>query len=225
MARQVRLVLRMSPGNEIILLDNSGKEFRVRITSFVGDVVHCEVLAVGDGEGEPTADITLYQGTLKGEKFGWVLQKGTELGVSTFVPLICQRSVPRVQETGQASRAVRWEKVIAEAAEQSGRCRLPQLGKPVSFKDACHVMAESGTSVIPWEREGTTSLRDALQRIKSRKLNILIGPEGGFEEWEVSYARSFGVIPVSLGRRILRSETAGIATVAAVLYEMGELGS
>ena len=225
MARRVGRVLHMSAGDKVILLDNSGNEYKVRLTRFEKQTVDGEVLSVDEGRGEPVAAVTLYQGILKGEKFQWVLQKGTELGVTTFVPLICQRSIPQKQDSWLSTRHPRWSKIIMEAAEQSGRCLLPRLREPMSFKDACGGIEGSGVSIIPWEQEKATGLRSLLQSTKPLSVNIFIGPEGGFEETEVAYARSFGVVPVSLGRRILRAETAGIAAVAAVQYEGGEMGN
>lgn len=223
-ARQVSRVLRMSPGDDVALLDNSGREFQVRLTRFTGRIVEGTVLSVDQGPGEPRINVTLYQGMLKGEKFQWVLQKGTELGAATFVPLICQRSILQEQDSWQSSRYPRWRKIIAEAAEQSGRRIMPQLREPISFRDACEgTVGSSAVSMIPWEQEGSIGLRSALLRLRAKDVNIFIGPEGGFEEWEVSHARSLGVTPVSLGRRILRSETASIVAVAAVMYEAGEL--
>ena len=223
-ARRVRHVLRMSPGDEIVLLDNSGKEYRARLTRFGGNVVEATVISAGDGRGESPIQVTLYQGMLKGQRFQWVLQKGTELGIASFVPLMCHRSIPEERDSWSTTRYARWRKIVVEAAEQSGRCLLPDLGRPMSFEDACEAIRDSGVSVIPWEREGSVGLRSALQNLVSPRVNIFIGPEGGFEETEIERARSCGILPVSLGRRILRSETAGIAAVAAVLYEAGELG-
>ena len=225
-------MLRMSPGDQVVLLDNTGREHTVRLTSFSRDTVEGDVLTVVQGLGEPTVSITLYQGTLKGEKFQWVLQKGTELGVATFVPTVCRRSIQRGRDT---SRHERWTRIVTEAAEQSGRCRIPQILQPMPFQDACKRVEGSGISIIPWEQEGATGLRSVLHPMPSSSVgdgqsegepvvNVFIGPEGGFEEEEVEHARSCGVIPVSLGRRILRSETAAIAVVAAVLYDVGEMG-
>ena len=254
--RRVGRVLRMSPGDAITLLDNSGREYVVSLTRFSKDVVDGTVVSVEEGRSESQVKITLYQGMLKGEKIDWVLQKGTELGVTVFVPLICQRSVPQERGSWSTIRYVRWRKILTEAAEQSGRCLLPQLGQPMPFEDACNgIKGSTGTSIIPWEQEGANGLRSVLsqphmKRLNSGrhqmtptieaelpspssplppeegelKVNIFIGPEGGFEEREVDYARSCGAVPVSLGRRILRSETAGLVAVSAVLYEVGELG-
>ena len=224
LARQVSRVLRMAPGDEVTLLDNSGREFAVLLTRFDRDRVEGVVQTVSDTSTEPAVEVALYQALLKGERFELVLQKATELGVKAFVPVICQRSIPTGSGDGHHLRYQRWRSIVTEAAEQSGRSRLPRLEEATPFNEACERTEGAGLSLIPWEREETTSLRLALQRAPSHQINVFIGPEGGFEECEVAYARSHGVLPVSLGRRILRSETAAIVTVASVLYEMGELG-
>ena len=222
---QITRVLRMSTGEVVALLDNSGKEYVARLTSVARDAVEASILSVDEEPEESPVSITLYQGILKGEKFEWVLQKGTELGVTAFVPLVCQRSVPQVGDGRATSRYPRWQRIVTEAAEQSGRRLLPQVGQPVSFEDACAgVEGSPGTSIIPWEGEQSAGLRSALRGMTCPHANVFIGPEGGFEDWEVAGARSCGVAPVSLGRRILRSETAAIAAVAAVMYQAGELG-
>ena len=221
-ARQVSHVLRLSPGDHVTLLDNSGKEYVVRLTVFHRGAVEGEVISLDEGSGEPSLKLTLYQGMVKGEKFEWVLQKGTELGVTAFVPVNCQRSVIQARDSWSSNRYARWRRIITEAAEQSGRSLLPQLGQPMSFEEVCEGIEGRGASILPWEQERATPLRAALRDVKSRQVDILIGPEGGFEQREVAHAHSRGVVPVSLGRRILRSETAAIVTVAVALYELGE---
>ncbi len=224
-AHRIGRVLRMSLDEGIVLFDGSGLEYRVRLDTIGRDHVEGEVLSIEEGSGEPETHITLYQGILKGEKFEWVLEKATELGVSALVPLLCHRSVPTKQERWPATRYPRWNKIIIEAAEQSGRSRLPQLYPPISFQEACQGIKGSDLSIIPWEKEGSIGLRDSLEgTAEGATIHIFIGPEGGFEDQEVAYARSLGICPISLGRRILRSETASIATISAVLYQVGELG-
>ena len=223
-AHQVSHVLRMSPGDEVALLDGSGREYTVSLAAFARDRVEGRVLAVDEGDRAPSVGIVLYQGTLKGDRFQWVLQKGTELGVSAFVPLVCRRSVARHTAGGPGGRRRRWMATITEAAEQCGARRLPELLEPTPFRAACDAVDPSHTSIIPWEEEAATDLRRALEGPSSHQVNLFIGPEGGFEPEEVEYARRRGIAPVSLGRRILRSETAAIAAVAAVLYDRNALG-
>ena len=228
-AHQVSRVLRMSPGDEVVLLDDSGMEYTLLLTGFNRGSVQGEIVSTKEGRGEPALKITLYQGMLKGEKFQWVLQKGTEMGVSAFAPVLCHRSIAQDYAGWQKARYPRWQRIITEAAEQSGRCRLPSLVAPMTFKDACKEVKGPGLSIVPWEQERAVGLRSilddmGLEGVGLSHVNIFIGPEGGLEDWEVAHASSCGVVPVSLGQRILRSETAAIATVAAVMYAAGGLG-
>jgi len=223
-ARQVSRVLRLSPGDQVTLLDGSGKEYLVRLRAFSGASVEGDVESVGEGRAEPHVHITLYQGLLKGEKLEWVLQKGVELGVSTFVPVICRRSVP-LERRDWGPRTARWRRILTEAAEQCGRSRLPELRPPAAFRAACdEASTASGLAIIAWEREETVGLSWALSGTPSQRVGLIVGPEGGFEEDEVAYARGLGITPVGLGRRILRAETAGLAVVAAIQYHLGEMG-
>ena len=219
-ARQLRDVLRARQGTRIILLDNSGYEYEVELSWVGKDGGEATVKESRPAPGEPNTQVRLYQSILKGDKFELVLQKGTEVGVSAFYPVFSLRSVvtdvrPHKQE--------RWERVLTEAAEQSGRGRLPLLSEPVLFTDACEGV--EGLSLIPYEGEGVTGLKEVLRSNKvDGLLNLFIGPEGGFEDQEVDFARSQGITPVSLGPRILRAETAGLVAATAALYEVGELG-
>jgi 16S rRNA (uracil1498-N3)-methyltransferase len=223
-ARQLARVLRARPGDQVVALDNSGWEYLVTLEAVGRDTAQGIVASRTESAGEPALHVTLYQGVLKADKFEYVLQKGTELGVSRFVPVVCQRSIPRER----ASRHDRWRRIIIEAAEQSHRGRLPVLDEPLDFSAACDGV--DGFALIPWEEESGTGLKSALRSWREQdgapsSIGVFIGPEGGFTEEEVNCARERGIVPVSLGRRILRAETAGVAAVAAVMYEMGELGN
>ncbi len=224
-ARQLARVLRFKSGDRIIVLDDSGWEYVVTLTVVDPNAAQGVISDKRVSDGEPDVRLVLYQGMLKSDRFEFVLQKGTELGISAFVPVSCARSVAKGDG---ANRSVRWRKIITEAAEQSGRGRIPILEKPSDFLSACD--AHEGFGLIPWEEEADVGLRAVLGRWKANELgissvSILIGPEGGFTREEVEYARSKGIVAVSLGKRILRAETAGIATATAVLYELGELGA
>ncbi len=224
-ARQLSRVLRASPGDTIIALDDSGYEHRVTLDVVSPKQAAGVISDIYAGDGEPQLRITLYQGLMKADRFEYVLQKGTELGISRFVPVVYERTVARSAIT--AARAERWRRIIREAAEQAGRCRLPVLESAVNFSEACAGAAKP--TIIGWEFERNIGIKDALLRQKAdiegaRSLGIIIGSEGGLTEGEVAEALSRGVTPVGLGRRILRAETAGIIAAAAALYEMGELG-
>ncbi len=215
----------MQPGDEIELLDNTGWAYRTELVMVERDVVRGRVVDKRKLETEPSTRITLYQGLLKGQKFEWVLQKGTELGVAGFVPVLCARCILGNVNDISAARVERWERIAAEAAEQAGRAVLPHLAGAMLFQQACHSAARRGLSLIPWEEERTVRLRQALNQVpQSKEINLFIGPEGGFEEEEIALARKAGLVPVTLGPRILRAETAGLAVAAAILFELGDFG-
>jgi len=224
-ASQITRVLRGRPGDNVIVLDGSGLEYRVVLRSVSTEQVIGDVVESGLCEGEPGIEITLYQAIIKGDKFEYVLQKGTELGVSAFVPMICERSIPNARKWSDG-RYERWRTIVREAAEQSGRGRVPQVGTAIELREACknHV----GPGMIPWEKRDD-SIRQALGRIKDQgttpdRIGIFIGPEGGLTREEVDLARAESIAPITLGRRILRAETASLAVISAVMYEWGEMG-
>ncbi len=221
---QIRDVLRMHPGDEIMLLDNSGWAYRAELVTVDRDAVRGRVVDKWRLETEPQAHITLYQGLLKGQKFDLVLQKGTELGMTAFIPVLASRCIVGSVDDVSDARVDRWQKIIVEAAEQAGRASLPGLSAPMLFTQACDCAAQVGLSLIPWEGEHSRGLREALQGVpKSKEVNLFIGPEGGFADEEIAIARGKGIVPVSLGPRILRAETAGLVAATAILYELGDL--
>ena len=226
-AAQLARVLRSRAGDRIVLLDDSGWEYRVTLETVAPRMVTGTITDRVRGEGEPGIPIVLYQAVLKADRFEYVLQKGTELGVSAFVPVLCARSIPN-GISWASKREPRWRSIVREAAEQSRRCRLPRIGPAVDFAEACDRF--DGDGLVPWEGETSESLKAALRQIKGRTrptrlpVGIFTGPEGGFTDREIAYARSRGIVAVTLGKRILRAETAPIAAVSAVLYEFGDLG-
>jgi 16S rRNA (uracil1498-N3)-methyltransferase len=232
-AHQIRNVLRMGPGERVLVLDNSGWEYEVTLEKVKAGRVVGRIAVERLATGEPHTKITLYQGVLKGRHFEWVLQKGTELGVVEFVPLISERCIIAEAEDVEKKRG-RWERIIAEAAEQSRRGRLPLLQQALIFSAACErAKRMAGLVIIPWEGERSRSLRLALsgeeegatthRRKRPFSISLFIGPEGGFTPDEVGLAVSYGALPVGLGPRILRAETAGIVAVAAILFDSGDL--
>lgn len=220
-ARQIKTVLRMQPGDEIVVLDNSGSEWRVALTEISGHAVNGEILAVQPGRGEPSLHLSLYQGTLKAQKFEWVLQKGTEIGISRFIPTICHRSILHAQDD-LARKSSRWERIIREAAEQSGRGRLPLLEPAMTLAAALRDAAfYHPLLILAWEEAVGPALKDILSQPYAG-IALFIGPEGGFTRSEAALAHEAGARLVKLGPRILRAETAGLAASSAILYAAGE---
>ena len=220
-ARQIRTVLRMKPGQRIIVLDNSGTEREVELTAVKKGEVQGQIIRQTPVHGEPEIYLTLYQGTLKGQKFEWVLQKGTELGVSRFAPTLCTRSITNKGEPFEKKRT-RWERIIREAAEQSQRGKLPKLANATPLAQALEQARTTPLILMPWERAaGEPSLKTILSGQQVKQAAIFIGPEGGFTSAEAALAKAAGAHLVKLGPRILRAETAGLAICAALLYDLG----
>jgi 16S rRNA (uracil1498-N3)-methyltransferase len=224
-AHQIRNVLRMRPGDPILVLDNSGWAWEVEIVELTPGRVVGKVVRRMLAQGEPRTKITLYQGVLRGRRFEFALQKGTELGIVEFVPLISDRAV--VADLGDVDkRHIRWQRILREAAEQSRRGRLPSLESAMLFPRACErAQRRGGLALIPWEGERSLSLRSVLTEQERRPfvISLFVGPEGGFAEGEVKLAQRYGIQPITLGLRVLRSETAGLVAATAILYEMSDL--
>jgi len=226
LAHQVRDVLRLHPGEVIAALDNSGAEYRVELTTVTRREVRGRVLGkIAEQESrERHTRIILYQSLLKADKFEWVLQKGTELGIATFVPIVTERTVAvAVSKTKRA----RWEQIIVEATEQAGGSKVPPLAAVQSFADALiDATARAGLALIPWEEERAHDLHTVLAAHPGASpISLFIGPEGGFTPSEIEQARARGVEPVTLGSRILRAETAGLVTASAIFFERGDLNA
>ena len=217
LARQLGRVLRLRLGDHVLMLDGQGDACEVEITDLGRDLVRGRVLQ-REPAAEPTLDLTLYVALLRPERFEWVLQKGTELGVRRFVPVHFARSLPTDHADGR--KIERWQRIIREAAEQSCRGRVPELDSPLSVSAACAAACTAALPIILWEGQAPP-LREILRRPgpSPAAVAILSGPEGGIAPDELTAAEARGIMPASLGSRVLRAETAPIAAVAAICYE------
>jgi 16S rRNA (uracil1498-N3)-methyltransferase len=221
LAHQARDVLRLSPGDALVLLDGVGGEYSATLTGVGRRLVSARVGLRTEGVAEPAVRVVLYQGLVKAAKFETILQKGTELGVAAFVPLLTERTVAAVEEAGEAKRR-RWARIVVEAMEQCGGTHLPDLHAPRPLPQALASPPPGALGLIPWEEERGLSLRAALEQRRAAlgtpsEVRLFIGPEGGFSAAEIALARRAGVLPVTLGRRILRAETAALVAVALAL--------
>src|SRR5579885_2503704 len=223
-SHQIRDVLRLAVDEQLVLLDNSGDEWLCAVSRSSRAGVEVTVLERRPGKSESPVRIILCQGLLKSARFEWILEKGTELGVASFVPLLCRRSMSGLEETGPA-KLQRWQRIIQEAAEQCGRARLPELLPIRPLMHALNDIPPGATALMPWEEEHTTSLRTALRaadRFAESPTTVIlfIGPEGGLTAEEVTLGRRHGVQSVTLGPRILRAETAALAAIANIMHEL-----
>lgn len=224
-AHQVCHVLRLKPGDGIVALDGAGSEFDVTLTS-VGREVLGRVVAKRQATGEPDVQIALFQGLLAREKFEWVLQKGTEVGVARFVPVQTERTLLRARHIDDR-KLVRWQRIVAEAAEQSHRGRVPQIEEAITWPQALSQLGGFDRALIASTSGKTLALNDALRPDGKTpgSIALLIGPEGGFSDAETAQARESGAVAVTLGPRILRTETAAIVAPALVLHILGQMQS
>jgi 16S rRNA (uracil1498-N3)-methyltransferase len=220
-ARHAVTVLRLKEGDavQIILEENL---YSAEIVS-VQDGVWAELEGVLPSP-EPSVRVTLVQGLPKADKMDWIVQKATELGVSRIIPIAMERSVVRLSEADGRKKTERWQKISREAGKQCGRCFLPEICLPLSIEQLTAKTDLPALNVVPWEeadRFGPLALHNAWPKTDS--LGILIGPEGGISSREIGMLKSGGFLPMTLGKRILRTETAGIAAVASLMCLYGEM--
>lgn len=215
-AHQIRSVLRLRSGDQVEVLDGEGGRYRAVVQHSGKSDVLGQIAETLPGGVEPAGDLILCQAIARGERFDWVLQKGVELGVTHFQPIVTRRTVRRTPGAGQHQR---WERILREAAEQSLRGRLPRLLPEVGFQQALE--QRRGQALMPATSAGRP-IRQALAAA-SWPLTIFIGPEGGFDPAEIQAAERAGVELVGLGPRVLRTETAAVVLLALVAAQLGEL--
>lgn len=229
-AHQIARVLRLKPGDRVILVDGVGHDITIRLDEVRSSGVAGTVEATEPSRPEPSLILTLYQALVPRERFETVLQKGTEVGISRFVPTWCERSIVPGGDKIDDRRLERWRRIVTEAAEQCERGYVPEVAPPMRFHDALNDARTDGwPALLAWEREETESIRQGLDWVLGWRpvgrahLSLFVGPEGGFAETEVEAARRQNVRTVSLGPRILRTETAGPILAALALYHDGDL--
>jgi len=224
-SHQIQHVLRLQPRDTIVVLDDSGTEYDVTLTKVDRRETEGQVTSRQQAPGEPAARVVLFQSILMREKFEWVLQKGTEIGIARFAPVLTARSLVRVKDL-EDKKLDRWRRIVAEAAEQSQRGRIPQIDQIVKFDEAVSSLTGFDRSLIAAPSPEGPSLRETLQSLsgKPASVAVMVGPEGGFTEEEVEAACAGGAVPISLGPRILRTETCAIVAPALILHELGEMG-
>ena len=215
-------VLRMQQGDcaEII---SGGQRFLAAVKSTAGD--RTEFLPVSLlPSTEPSVSFTLFQGLPKGDKMDWIVQKATELGAVRIVPVFFSRCIVRLAAKDALKRQERWQKIAREAGKQSGRCRIPEVTLPVSVSDMCSLFSPLDQVAVPWEECPDGGPLSFVKRHPSvSSLGIVIGPEGGISTEEMTVLSGYGAEPVTLGKRILRTETAGLASLSVFSALYGEM--
>ncbi|HOG06525.1 MAG: 16S rRNA (uracil(1498)-N(3))-methyltransferase [Syntrophales bacterium] len=225
--RYLRTVLRLREGDALVLFDGQGREGRAHMTGIDRDGVSVQVgvCRVVPADALP---LTLAQALPKGETMEAVIRKATELGVTAIRPFPSERSIPRLTAEKARQRVARWQTVAVEACRQSRRADIPRVEDIASFEDIVAAPEDGAVRLMLWEEERETGLRNLLRGLtdlKGRPCTVVIGPEGGFTEAEVRLAKGHGFLIASLGRRVLKVETAAVAALAIVQYERETLGT
>ena len=221
-AHHALAVLRLKTGDQVEVL-RQRQRFLAEITDTADGQVRLSLLSSLPGT-EPSLAITLFQGLPKGDKMDWVVQKAAEIGVSRIIPLQMQRCVVRIDPKDFRRKTERWQRIAHESCKQCGRGVEPEVAEPISVSGLPPLMQPLDAVMVPWEecgRGGPMAFVGAHPRLSS--LGVVIGPEGGITPEEMAFLQSYACVPVTLGPRILRAETAGLAAVSAILALYGEM--
>jgi len=222
--RHIRRVLRLRAGDEIVVFNGLGKEYEGKIVEEGASSVVIMIQNILSSKKESPLEITLAQSLLKGEKMDYLIQKATELGVKGILPFFSSRSVPLLEKSRRLRRYHRWEKIAIEASKQCGRGVIPRIEPLQDYYEMLQNISGDFLRLILWEKEGAR-LKGLLEGSKDkRKIFFIVGPEGGLSHEEVELAKEKGFIPVTLGKRVLRSETASLCALSILQYAWGDIG-
>ena len=216
----IRNVLRMKPGEEILISDGEKKEYHCEIKTLDPEYVEALIMFVKEEGLELPSKVYLFQGLPKNDKMELIIQKAVELGVYAVVPVATKRAVVKLDDKKEAKKLVRWQSISESAAKQAKRLIIPEVMPVMSFKEAVAFSQTMDVRLIPYElAENMAYTRQVLSQIKpGQSIGIFIGPEGGFAEEEVELALNSGMETITLGKRILRTETAGMTVLSILMY-------
>lgn len=220
-AKHITAVLRMKSGEKAVLCDKNGTDYLAELISGGKDFAQFKVLNSQKNEAEPNVSIRLFQCVPKAEKMEFIIQKATELGATAVIPVLSKRCVSRPDEKSAEKKRARYMKIAEEAAKQCGRGRIPEIGEMISFSAAVSAFSAKRTGILFYECGG-----EALGKIITpsvREIDVFIGSEGGFEKEEAELAQRAGIVPATLGTRILRCETAPVAALSILMNLTGNM--
>ena len=218
----IRNVLRMKPGEAVRISDGKGSCYDGTVDTLQSDEIIVRLTGEKMESTELPVEVVLFQGLPKSDKMEWIIQKNTELGVGAIVPVATSRAVVKLDEKKADSKVKRWNGIAEAAAKQSKRTLIPEVRSVLSFKQALAESATFDVKLMPYENaEGMAFTRKCIGEIRpGAKVAVFIGPEGGFSEEEVKGASEMGFLPITLGRRILRTETAGMSVLSMISYAL-----
>ena len=222
--QHISRVLRLKEGDKIMLCDQQGTDYYVSITELSKHSVKTAVISKEPSKGEPSMEVVLYQGVPKSTKMDLIIQKCTEMGITRVVPVMTARTVVKLEsQKDEEKKTARWTKIAEEAAKQSARGIVPRINMPMSFEQALMDSKDLDMVLIPYELEKDMSVKKALQGKVPKSIGFFIGPEGGFDDNEIEKAKQNNIVPVTLGSRIMRTETAGFAILTCLMYEYDQM--
>jgi len=222
--RHLTKALRVTIGEKIeICIEETGEEWITEVAALESDAVILKALERSDINRESPVAITLYQGLPKADKMELIVQKSTELGITEIVPVEMDRCVVKLKDKDREKKRERWQKIAYEAAKQSKRSWIPKVGLPVKLKKLEDSLKVHDLVIFLYENEKDCGIRGTLENTNGKNIGIVVGPEGGFSENEAELLTSFGCVSTTLGPRILRTETAGLACVSIVQYALGDI--
>lgn len=219
----IKNVLRMKAGEEISISNGvDGKDYRCGIEELLDEEIICSLRFIKEDGVELPAKVYLFQGLPKADKMELIIQKAVELGVHAVIPVSCKRAVVKLDEKKAKSKIARWQQIAEAAAKQSKRGIIPEVKTVLSMKEAVALAEQCEVKLIPYElAEGMEKTKEIMNSLKpGEDIAIFIGPEGGFEESEVRLAIENGIVPITLGKRILRTETAGMTVLSWIMYQL-----
>lgn len=223
--KHIYKVLRLNCGDEVVINNEQGKEYLGEIEEITKQYVKVKIIEEIEINSESNLDITLFQGLPKSTKMDLVVQKCTELGVNTFVPIITSRVDVKLK--GEFKKLDRLQRIALEACKQCKRARVPKVLEPIDFKEMIKSLEDMDLVVVPYENatgNGIRTMKNVIEKNALKNVAIIVGPEGGFEEEEIEALEEKKAYIVTLGPRILRTETAGFVCVSLIQYELGDLG-
>lgn len=222
----IKNVLRMKPGQELWVSDGAKKEYHCSIEAFTDTEVLLHILYIQEPEYELPSRLYLFQGLPKADKMELIIQKAVELGVHAVIPVETKRCVVKLDEKKSAKKTARWQQISESAAKQSKRMLVPEIYPVMSYGKALDFAKNLDVCLIPYElAKGIKETAEIIDSIEpGQSVGIFIGPEGGFEETEIQQAMEAGARPITLGKRILRTETAGIAALSILMFQMERKG-
>lgn len=219
----IKNVLRLGPKSQIEIcnIDNI-QNYLCEIELLNDEKIECNIINKLENKAEPSIQVTIFQGLPKAEKMELVIQKSVELGVYDITPIEMDRCVVKLKETDKTKKIERWQKISEVASKQSGRDIIPKINNIINVKNICNIIGEYDIVLLAYEKEENNTLKNELQKIKqqgAKKIGVIIGPEGGIAEKEANVLQTAGVKSISLGKRILRTETVALNVISNIMYE------